>query len=69
MELSPRDPAQFRVLGGLAFACLLEGDPEAAVDWGRAALRLNPRYTPAHRALAAALGHLGRREEAEAVVG
>jgi TolB-like protein/DNA-binding winged helix-turn-helix (wHTH) protein len=68
MELSPRDPAQFRVLGGLAFAALLDGDPEAAADWGRAALRLNPRYTPAHRALAAALGHLGRRDEAAAVV-
>jgi hypothetical protein len=29
-------------LDGLAFAALLDGDPEAAADWGRAALRLNP---------------------------
>jgi DNA-binding winged helix-turn-helix (wHTH) protein len=33
-------------LDGLAFTCLLDGDPEVAADWGRAALRLNPRYTP-----------------------
>jgi DNA-binding winged helix-turn-helix (wHTH) protein len=57
-----RPPGRMRVSARLL-------DAEVAADWGRAALRLNARYTPAHRALAAALGHLGRRDEAGAVVG
>ena len=52
---------------GLAFAHLLLEEFEEAVTWGRRALENNPNYTPSHRALAAALAHLGMSDEARAV--
>jgi adenylate cyclase len=68
VRLSPREPMLFRAQAGLAFAHLLKGEFETAVMWGRRALDGNPNYTPAHRALASALGHLGRTEQGRAVV-
>jgi adenylate cyclase len=67
IRLSPREITLFRVQTGLAFAHLLLEEFEEAVSWGRRALDNNPNYTPSHRALAAALAHLGRVEEARAV--
>ncbi len=68
MRLSPREPTLFRTQAGLAFAHLLKGEFETAVIWGRRALDGNPNFTPAHRALASALGHLGKTEQGRAVV-
>jgi adenylate cyclase len=68
IRLSPREPMLFRAQAGLAFAHLLKREFEIAVMWGRRALDVNPKFTPAHRALASALGHLGRTEQGRAVV-
>jgi adenylate cyclase len=67
IRLSPREITLFRVQAGLAFAHLLLEEFEEAVTWGRRALENNPNYTPSHRALAAALAHLGMSDEARAV--
>jgi tetratricopeptide (TPR) repeat protein len=68
IRLSPRDPMLFRTQSGLAFAHLVKSEFADAATWGRQALEQNPNFTPAHRALASALGHLGQIEEARAVV-
>ena len=67
VRLSPRDITSFRVQAGLTFAYLLLEEFEQAVTWGRRALEGNPNFTPTYRALAAALAHLGRIDEARAV--
>ena len=64
MRLSPRDPTMFRNHAGLSFAYLLQERFEDAVLWARRTLDENPNLRPPLRFLAAALGHLGRREEA-----
>jgi adenylate cyclase len=68
MRLSPLDPTMFRTYAGLAFAYLLQGRFSEAVVWGQRGLAENPSFSPTHRALAAALAHLGRLDEARAVV-
>jgi adenylate cyclase len=55
------------VYGGLSFAHLMLQDYDEAVRWGWRALDGNPNFTPTYRALAAALAHLGRMEEAREV--
>jgi tetratricopeptide (TPR) repeat protein len=67
MMLSPREVTLFRVYGGLTFAHLMLQDYDEAVRWGWRALDGNPNFTPTYRALAAALAHLGRIEEAREV--
>jgi adenylate cyclase len=67
VRLSPREVTLFRVQAGLAFAHLFLEEFEAAVMWGRRALDGNPNYTPTYRALACALAHLGRIDEARGV--
>jgi adenylate cyclase len=67
MMLSPREVTLFRVYGGLTFAHLMLQDHDEAVRWGWRALDGNPNFTPTYRALAAALAHLGRIEEAREV--
>jgi TolB-like protein len=59
IRLSPRDPMLYRAHAGLSFATLMTGDFEAAANWAKRALAGNPRFTPAHRALVAALGYVG----------
>ncbi len=59
IRLSPRDPMLYRAHAGLAFGTLLTGDFEAAANWAKRALAGNMRFTPAHRALVAALGYVG----------
>ncbi len=46
----------------------IEGKSKQSVETGRSALFRNPNFTPAHRALASALGHAGRLDEAKQVV-
>lgn len=68
MQLSPRDQNMFRTKAGIAFAHLLREDFGKAVEYAEAALRENVNYTPTHRVLASALGHLGRLDQAAGVV-
>jgi adenylate cyclase len=69
VRLSPREITLFRLHAGLAFAHLLLGEFEDAVDWGWKAVDGNPNFTPGYRPLAAALAHLGRLDEAKDVAG
>ena len=68
MRLSPRDPTVFRIYAGLSFAYLLQERFEDTVLWARRTLDANPNLHPPLRFLAAALGHLGRSEEARVAV-
>ncbi len=66
-KLSPADPfaAQFDV--GFAVLAYLRGDDARAAEFGRAVNELNPDYTPGCKIYLAALGQLGRVEEATVV--
>ena len=44
------------------------GQHEKAVDWGQRAVQEQPRWTGSYRPLASSLAHLGRLEEAKAVL-
>ena len=67
MRLSPRDPRAFITYTGLSCAHLLQERFEGAVLWARRALDEAPNYVGPLRFQAAALGHLGRIDEAHAV--
>ena len=65
MRLSPRDPRLWSFMNVRAFAHLLAGEYEDALDWASHAAR-QPNaghWTNAH--VVAALGHLGRLDEAK----
>ncbi len=69
VRLSPRDPRLWSFLNVRAFAHHLMGQYEDALEWASKAVR-QPNaghWTNAH--VAAALGHLGRIDEAKAAVG
>lgn len=68
LRLSPVDRHGFVISSGKASALVMLGQYEEAVRWGRRAIREEPNWTTGHRALAAALAQLGRREEASVVV-
>lgn len=68
-RLSPLDQRSYCIAAGRAFAQLYSGNAEAGAAAARHSLGLNPNFTPAHRALIAALGLVGRREEAEHAIG
>ena len=68
-RLSPRDPHAFAFDGFAAVIRLLKHDHEAAVAMGRAASEMNPSFSATYKPYLAALGHLGRTREAEAVLG
>ena len=68
LRLSPLDISAYRTYAGLAFSHLFLGHIDDAVSWASKALHQNPKFTPAHRVLAASLGHAGRLEEARRVV-
>ncbi|MCA1441813.1 tetratricopeptide repeat protein [Ensifer sp. IC4062] len=68
IRLSPRDPMLFRAQAGLAFSHLLQRQFEEAITWGWKAIEGNPNFTPTHRALAAALAHAGRIQEARHII-
>ena len=65
IRLNPLDPMLFDALTGVASTLILAGRDQEAVAQARRALGLNPRYTSAHRCLAAALAYLGRDAEAK----
>jgi adenylate cyclase len=63
-RLSPRDPAIPATLSQVAMAYYFEGHYARSVEILRCQLAVHPRYTTARRWLAAALGQLGRFDEA-----
>jgi TolB-like protein len=65
-KLSPLDPHEFFFDMGLTFSHLLRGDFDLAVNVGRSALALNPRFSSTCKCLLSALGYVGSaREKAE----
>ena len=64
IRLNPLDPFLYDTLTGVASALIVEGRDEEAASQAKKALALNPRFTSAHRCLAAALAYLGRNAEA-----
>lgn len=70
LELNPLDTRNFNYMAHLCLAYLCVGDYQTAVRWGREATRRNPEFFESQVNLAAALGYLGRGEEArELLVG
>ncbi len=69
LELNPLDPRNYIVNAHFAAANLCVGDFERAADLARAASAQRPDYIDARITLAAALGHLGRNDEAREAVG
>ncbi len=65
--LSPFDPLEFFFESTLAVPHAMIGDYEHALLHARAALRLNPHYSSAHKGALVALGHLGRADAARPV--
>jgi len=68
LRLSPRDLRNWRVLNHLTLGRYLTGDYVGAIEAANQALRLNPNQPLTSRWLAAALGQLGRIEEALRVI-
>ncbi|MDE2575664.1 MAG: hypothetical protein KGL55_10185 [Rhodospirillales bacterium] len=63
-QLSPLDPQGFFFEMALMLPHLLRGEYEAVLTIGRHAIGLNPALTSTYKLLLAALGQLGRLEEA-----
>jgi len=63
-SLSPDDPLGFVYEGSLAVPQFLRGDYEAAVQSGSRAIALNPGFSSSYKTQLAALGHLGRHQQA-----
>ena len=68
LALSTRDPHVKFYLALSARACLNARDHAAAEGWARKSIEQDPSQARAHLFLAAALGHLGRAEEARAAL-
>jgi tetratricopeptide (TPR) repeat protein len=64
-ELAPLDPNSTFYENIYSIAYILKGDYEQAALIGRNAVKLNPNFPAAYKPLIAALGHLGRAEEAK----
>jgi adenylate cyclase len=68
LRLNPHDPRNWESLHVVAIACYLSADYPGAVDAARRALRANPGQPLSYRWLAAALGQIGRTNEARDVL-
>ena len=68
-KLSPLDPHAFFYDTFFIYIHLLKRDYESAVVAGRAVSEMNPSFSASHRLYLAALGHLGRLQEAAVVRG
>lgn len=64
-QLSPLDPHAFFFDGFFTVIHLLKRDFEAAIVAGRAVTEMNPALSAGYKPYLAALGHLGRTQEAE----
>jgi tetratricopeptide (TPR) repeat protein len=65
--LSPFDPQRSLVDMSLMISHLARGDDETALELGRQALVLQPSLKATYKGMLAALGHLGRKQEAAAL--
>ncbi len=68
LSLSPRDPRRAIRLTHLAASHYLEGNYSVAVETARCSVRQFPQYPATLPWLAAALGQLGKHDEARAVI-
>jgi TolB-like protein/class 3 adenylate cyclase len=68
LRLSPRDTIAYFWIANGGLAKLHLGSYEQAVAWFRRAIEANRNNPPAYFWLAAALAHLGRRDEAQSAV-
>ena len=66
-QLSPADPFAFQFDVGLSLLAFAHRDYERAAEWGRTVYEVSPDYAPGCQAYLAALGHLGRDQEAAVV--
>jgi DNA-binding SARP family transcriptional activator len=66
--LSPMDPHAFFYDTAFIIVALIKRDYESAVVAGRQVSEINPSFSAACKPYIAALGHLGRRSEAEPVI-
>jgi TolB-like protein len=64
-DLAPFDPYFCIYEGAYAIAYMFKGDYEQAVLIGRCTVKANPDYSAGYKPLIAALGHLGRADEAK----
>jgi adenylate cyclase len=69
MRLSPNDPRVFLWIPALAGSHYLAGQYEQAIEAGRYGLTIKPDYRHCLRYLIAALGQLGRHDEAAGIIG
>ncbi|MBN8905040.1 MAG: hypothetical protein J0H99_00105, partial [Rhodospirillales bacterium] len=67
-RLSPLDPHAFFFDGFFVLIHLLKREHEAAASAGRAVSQMNPGFSATYKPYLAALGHLGRHEEARDVL-
>jgi tetratricopeptide (TPR) repeat protein len=67
-QLSPLDPHAFIFDGFFTVIHLLKRDYESAVATGRAVTQMNPSLSAGFKPYLAALGHLGRSQEAAVVL-
>jgi adenylate cyclase len=67
IRLSPRDPEMSIMLSGIALAQLIAGRTEEALISAQRSIDEAPRFLPGYRVKIAALGNLGRWQEAKAV--
>ncbi len=66
-KLSPFDPHAFFFDALFVLIHLMKRDYEAAVEAGRTVSQLNPSFSATYKPYLAALGHLGREQEAEII--
>ena len=64
-RLGRHEPWRFHIATNLAFSMFLDGNYDGAVAWATRGLKDAPRYVQLHAVLAAALGQLGRPDEAK----
>ena len=64
MRLSPQDPLRYFFDIALAVPLFLSGDDTASIRIGRESIAASPGFSSAYKTQLAALGQLGRREEA-----
>jgi adenylate cyclase len=69
LDINPLDPRNYVVATHLAVAKLCVGDYESAAELTRTSIRQRPDYIDSRVTLAAALGHLGRTDEARDALG
>ena len=68
LALTPRDPHAKFYMSAAARACVNNRDHAAAESWARKSIGQDPGHARGPLMLAVALGHLGRRDEAQAAL-